>query len=313
MNKYIPVYTITLAAFFTFALFTSYTSDKGNSTPQNNNNTNTTPAHTLPQIIKAVDLNKGFSFAGEDVPMDNFDARERLDRELTVNSYRHSATIQYIKLANRYFPYIERELARNGMPDDFKYLAVAESGLRNAISPAGAKGIWQFMSGTGRDYGLEINKEIDERYHLEKSTAAAIKYLKRLKDRHGKWTLAAAAYNMGSSGLSRDLSDQREDDYYDLNLNLETGRYIFRILALKEILSNPSDYGFHIDQADKYPPLDDYYTVDVNTVVSSWGDFASEYGISYRMLKVYNPWIMSSSFRNVSGNKTYKIKIPKRK
>lgn len=312
MNKYLPLYTLILASFMTFVLFTSYTDDKKATTASSTEASTTVASGSLPQIIKSVNLNKSFSFAGEDVPMDNFDARERLDRELTVNSYRHSATIQYIKLANRYFPYIERELAKNGMPDDIKYLAVAESGLRHAVSPAGAKGLWQFMKGTGKDYDLEINSEIDERYHVEKSTAAAIKYLKKLKNRHGKWTLAAAAYNMGSAGLSRDMSSQGEEDYYDLNLNQETGRYVFRILALKEILSNPSEFGFLIDQESKYPPLDQYYTVDVNKIVPSWGKFAEEYGISYRMLKVYNPWIISSSLKNVSGTKTYKVKIPKR-
>jgi len=311
MNKYIPIYTLTLAAFLTFALFTSYT--EGETEPTKDANHSTNHSTYLPQIIKAVNLNKSFSFAGEAVPMDNFDAKERLDRELTVNSYRHSATIQYIKLAHRFFPYIERKLAENGMPDDIKYLAVAESGLRNAVSPAGAKGIWQFMKGTGKDYGLEINSEIDERYHLEKSTEAAITYLRKLKNRFGSWTLAAAAYNMGAAGLSGDLSEQREEDYYDLNLNQETGRYVFRILALKEILSNPSEYGFQIDDSEKYPPLDDFYHVDVNHIVSSWGGFAEEYGVSYRMLKVYNPWIVSSALRNVSGKKTYKVKIPKRK
>lgn len=315
MNKYIPIYSIVVAAFLTFALFSSYTNDSKSTQKSTDKTTTTTSSNTsgtLPQVIRSIDLNKSFSFAGEHVPTENFDVEERLDRELTVNSYRHSATIQYIKLAARYFPYIEEQLALNEVPDDFKYLAVAESGLRNAVSPAGARGIWQFMKATGKEKGLEINSEIDERYHLEKSTAAAIKYLKQLKNRHGSWTLAAAAYNMGSSGLSRDLSAQKQQDYYDLNLNMETGRYVFRIVALKEILSNPTNYGFQIDESEKYPPLSGFYTVDVKNVVSNWGDFAKKNGITYRMLKLYNPWIISSSLKNVSGKKTYKVKIPSR-
>ena len=212
----------------------------------------------------------------------------------------------------RYFPIMEPILKEHGIPDDFKYLAVAESNLSNASSPAGAKGFWQFMKGTGKDYGLEINSEVDERYHLEKSTKAACKFLNKLKDRHGTWALAAAAYNSGSSRVSGNLKSQKETSYYDLNMNQETSRYLFRIIALKEILSNPANFGFQLNSEDLYPPLTDYSIVDFNEPVPSWADFAKQYGISYRMLKVYNPWILDSSFRNVSGSKTYGVKIPRK-
>ena len=313
MQKYLPIYTLVLASFLTLAIFSSYSNTtsqekQATSTPQ----TSDSSTKTLPQVIHSIDMNKEYTFAGERVPTENFDVKERLDRELTVNSYRHSATVQYIKLANRFFPIIEPILAQNGIPDDFKYLAVAESGLRNAISPAGAKGLWQFMKGTGKDYGLEINSEVDERYHLEKSTKAACKFLNKLKDRHGTWALAAAAYNSGSSRVKGNLESQKETSYYDLNMNQETSRYLFRIIALKEILSNPANFGFQLNPEDLYQPLTDFSIVDFNKPVPSWADFAKQYGISYRMLKIYNPWILDSSFKNVSGAKTYGVKIPRK-
>jgi len=314
MQKYLPIYSLVLASFLTLAIFSS--SSNSNTAGQEKEPAPTSQAsdnsvNILPQIIHSIDMNKVYTFAGERVPTENFDVKERLDRELTVNSYRHSATIQYIKLAHRYFPVIEPILAKYEIPNDFKYLAVAESGLRNAISSAGAKGLWQFMKGTGRDYGLEINSEVDERYHLEKSTKAACKFLKKLKERHGTWALAAAAYNSGSSRVKGNLESQKETSYYDLNMNQETSRYLFRIIALKEILSNPSDFGFQISDENKYQPLTDFSIVDFNKPVPSWADFAKQYGITYRMLKVYNPWILDSSFRNVSGSKTYGVKIPR--
>ena len=257
-------------------------------------------------------MNKSFNFAGEELPMKDFDVRERLEKQIIRYSYYHSATLMNLKRTGRFFPVIEKILAENGLPTDLKFLAVAESDLTNATSPAGAKGYWQFMSATGREYGLEINKDIDERMHLEKSTRAACKYLKKLKERHGSWAMAAAAYNMGSTRLKRESAAQRSNNYFDLNLNQETGAYIFRIVALKEILSNPSTYGFYLEPEDFYQPLDNYSVVVQNTTVENLGDFAAKYGISYRQLKVYNPWLKSSKLPNAS-RREYKIRIPRPK
>ncbi|MEL7119574.1 MAG: lytic transglycosylase domain-containing protein [Bacteroidota bacterium] len=268
------------------------------------------PEKNIPQIVKGPDLNKDFIFAGEKLPMDNFDVRERLDRELSVNTYWHSSTLLNIKKASRFFPVIERILKENGLPGDLKYLAVAESNLSNAVSPAGAKGFWQFMRPSAQQYKLEVNSEVDERYHLEKATQAACKYFKYLKDRFGTWTMAAAAYNVGPTKLARDIEIQRADTYFDLNLNQETSRYVFRLIAIKEILENPSDFGFYLDKDDYYPPLDDYRILKVNTAISNWGDFAKEQGISYRQLKIYNPWLIDSKLTN-RYKKTYEVKIPK--
>ena len=265
---------------------------------------------SLPQIIKSVSINKMYGFAGEVVPQDDFDAIERLDRELAVNSYYHSSTLLNIKAANRYFPTIERILAENGVPDDFKYLAVAESGLRNAVSPAGAKGYWQFLKAVGEQYGLEINGEVDERFHLEKSTLAACNMIKDYYRKFGNWTTAAGAYNMGIGNMSKMLDEQNAKSYYELNVNEETSRYIFRIIAIKEVLSNPQGFGFYLEDNQLYEPLD-YVNVNIIESVSSWGEFAEKYGTSYRHLKVYNPWLISKGL-TYSGNKEYQIRIPKK-
>ena len=299
----ISYYSIAVAAFLTFALFASYTSSDGSPIED-------AEVDKLPQMIKPVSLNKAFDFAGESVPMENFDARERLDRELTENSYRHGRNMLNLKKAKRYFPYIEKILAQYGVPDDFKYVAVAESDLSNAVSPAGAKGFWQFMRLTAKDYGMEVSSTVDERYHLEMATEAACKHIIKLKNQFGNWTLAAAAYNMGQTRLRKDMGIQKATNFYDLNLNRETSRYIFRLLAFKEIMSNPEEYGFNLE-GEGYSPLDDYAVVEVNETIPNLGDFASKYGISYRMLKLYNPWLVSTSLANKS-RKQYFIKIPRR-
>jgi len=239
-----------------------------------------------------------------------FLSKERLDRELLRDAYWHSSTVLSIKRARRYFPTIERILAEEGVPDDMKYLAVAESNLSNAVSPSGAKGVWQFMKGTGKEYGMEVNSEIDERYHFEKATYAACTYLKKLKKKFGSWTMAAAAYNVGGNKLNKESTKQRSKSYYDLNLNQETARYVFRILAIKEIMSNPEAFGFYIDEEDKYPPLDSFYEMEVTGPVANWGDYAQQYKTSYRLLKVYNPWLVSSSLTN-KAKKKYIVKLPK--
>ncbi len=271
----------------------------------------TTVKSRLPQIIKSVSLDKTYSLAGEPFPMDNFDALERLDRELLVNSYWHSSTLLNIKSTRRYFPVIEQILALEDVPDDFKYVAVIESNLRNETSPAGAKGIWQFMKTSGRGFGLEISAEVDERYHLEKSTRAACALIKRYKERFGNWTDALGAYNMGETRFARERVNQNMKSYYDMNFGTETGRYLFRILAVKEILQNPSDYGFYIEENESlYRPLNDCIVLQVKESIPSLGQFAKEHGTTYRMLKVYNPWLISNKLTVASG-KSYDIRLPK--
>ncbi len=265
---------------------------------------------TIQQIIKPPKKKKAYYFAGEKIPIENPNIWERLDRELTVNSYYHSSTIQNIKLANRYFPVIEKILKKNKVPDDFKYLAVAESGLRNVVSKAGATGYWQIMKTLGKSLNLEIYDEVDERYDIVKSTEAACKHLLKLKEKYGTWVDAAAAYNLGMTKYSEALDLEKEKSYFNLNLNEETMRYLFRIVALKEILTHPEEYGFYIDKKDKYKPLDDFYEVKVDTTINSLGDFAHKHNVSYGVLKFYNPWLRSHKL-TVKNNK-YVIKIPKR-
>ncbi len=205
-----------------------------------------------PSKVFALDIAENYSFAGETVTLDEHDLRERMDKELLVNTYWQSNTMLMIKRSNKYFPTIERILKEEGVPDDFKYLAVIESGLENVNSPAGAKGFWQIMKTTGREMGLEVNSNVDERYHIENATRVACTYLKKAKKKLGSWTLAAASYNRGISGINRLLEKQQAETYYDLLLNSETRRYVFRILAMKEILSNPTRYGFVFEVQDLY-------------------------------------------------------------
>ena len=299
MQKFFYSFSLISGAIFTLLIFVSY-SEKPAEIKE---------THTLPQVIKAVKYNKVYTFAGEEIPSDNFDLMERLDREILVNSYWHSNTIQTMKLANRYFPVMDKVLAENGVPLDFKYLAVAESGLRNVSSPAAAKGIWQFRKLAAKEWGLEVNDQVDERYHLEKATEAACKYLKRLHSRFGNWANAAAAYNVGPTKFSKLLKAQGEAHYYDLNINQETSRYFFRLAAIKEIFENPQSYGFYLEAQDKYKPLDDYYEVVVDKSVPSWSEFSKKYGVSYRMLKIYNPWLRDTDLTVIKN--TYKVKIPK--
>lgn len=262
----------------------------------------------LPQIVKAPDLNKSFDWAGEPMPL-TADAKERLDVELLSNSYYHSSTLQYLKRAHRYFPKMESILREHGIPDDFKYLAVAESGLQHVSSAASAKGFWQFRKLAGKEYGLEINDEVDERYHLERSTIAACKYLNYLYRRFGTWTDASAAYNVGPTAYARQLKAQGEKGFYDMNLNRETSRYVFRLMAIKEIMSNHNDYGFYIDDTEKYLPLDNFYHVQVDKSVPDWGKWAREHGITYRELKRYNPWLRDSHLTVIKN--TYLVKVPR--
>lgn len=263
----------------------------------------------LPQRVRSVDLSGPFTFAGEELPMDNFDVRERLDHELLRNAYFHRNTILLLKRRARYFPIIEPILAEEGVPDDLKYLAVAESGLSEATSVAGAKGVWQFMTPTGKHFGLEINQEVDERFHLEKATRAACQYLKEYHREFGDWRWVAAAYNMGGPNVRKWRERQRAETVFDLDINSETMAYLFRIVALKTILKDPAAFGYEISDDESYPALDRYHTVTVSKSIDNLGDFAKEQGTNYRMLKLYNPWLISGSLPIRAGN-SYDIRIP---
>jgi membrane-bound lytic murein transglycosylase D len=247
-------------------------------------------------------------FAGEAAPLYISDVRERFERELLVNANLDATTLLIIKRANRAFPVIEPILAKNGVPDDFKYLAVIESGLLNAVSPAGAKGVWQFMENTAKEHGMEVGSEVDERYHLEKSTEAACKYLLGAKQRFGTWTLAAASYNGGITGVGRQIDIQKVTNYYDLLLTDETARYVFRILALKEIMKNPQLYGFEILPEELYSLLP-VKKVVVDSSITDLADFAKSQGINYKILKIHNPWLRSTKLTN-PARKKYDLDIP---
>ncbi|HCS19566.1 MAG TPA: murein transglycosylase [Bacteroidetes bacterium] len=249
------------------------------------------------------------NFAGEAAHLDEVDVKERLDRELLVNTFWHSNTIIMLKRANKYFPVIEPILEKNGVPDDMKFLCMIESGLSNAISPSNAAGFWQFLASTGKRYGLEVNNEIDERFHLVKATEAACAYLKDNKARLGSWTLAAAAYNMGENGVESQLKKQGVSSYYDLHLNDETARYLFRILAAKEIYTRQADYGFLIEEEALYNPVQTR-VVTVDSTVSNWPEFALAQGTNYKHLKLLNPWIRQRSMLNKS-KKEYTVLLPK--
>ncbi|TYB77423.1 lytic transglycosylase domain-containing protein [Bizionia gelidisalsuginis] len=259
--------------------------------------------------VYALQVPEKLDFAGEALPLHNPDILERIDRELLVNTYWQSNGLLMFKRAKKYFPIIEPILKKNGIPEDFKYLAVIESGLTNARSPAGASGFWQIMAATAKENGLEVNDNVDERYHLEKATEVACKYLIDSKERLGSWTLAAAAYNAGNYGISRRLEEQKVEGYYDLLLGEETGRYIFRIVALKEILSHPDTYGFNFRPKDLYSAVPTY-KVKVDTVVSDFAQFSKDLGLNYKLLKIHNPWLRESNLNNRS-NKLYYLDIPR--
>ena len=260
--------------------------------------------------VYALQIPSDLNFAGEPMPLNDPDIYERMDRELLVNTYWQSNGLLMFKRASKYFPIIEPILKKHGIPEDFKYLAVIESGLTNAVSPAGATGVWQIMPATGRENGLEVNDNVDERYHLEKATEVACKYFKKSKEDLGSWTLAAAAYNAGNAGISRRLKEQNVTDYYDLLLGEETGRYVFRIVALKEILSNPNKYGFNFREKDLYNNVPTFQ-VEVDTAVTDFTKFAEKYGINYKILKLHNPWLREPKLNNKS-RKLYHIDIPEK-
>lgn len=260
--------------------------------------------------VYALPMPQDLEFAGEPVPLEDPDVYERMDRELLVNTYWQSNTLLLLKRAHKYFPIIEPILKEKGVPDDLKYVAVIESSLTNAVSPAGARGFWQFMESTGEEYGLEINDNVDERYNLEKATRVAADYFKKSYERFGSWTLAAAAYNAGNYGIDRQRERQEVEDYYDLLLGEETGRYVFRILALKEIMENPDKYGFNFREKDLYSDVPSY-KVKVDTPVTDFAEFAKKFDINYKILKIHNPWLREAHLNNRS-RKEYLIELPEK-
>ena len=247
-------------------------------------------------------------FAGEEVPTFMADVQERLDKEMITNMNYHTNTTLVIKRANKVFPVIEPILAKYGVPDDFKYLAVIESSLVNAVSPAGARGVWQFMPATAKEKGMEVSDEVDERYHLEKSTEAACKYLLSAKEKFGSWTLAAASYNGGMNGITKKMEEQGVDNYYDLLLTEETSRYVFRILALKEIMSKSERYGFKIPNEALYYPIPTK-KIMIDTTITDLAKFAKTQGVNYKILKIHNPWLRDKKLTVTTGKK-YEIEIP---
>ena len=248
------------------------------------------------------------SFAGEEVPLDLYYVREAFEREIMANTFMHSTTIMMFKRANRWFPVIEPILKKNGIPDDFKFLAIAESNLVNVVSPAGAEGYWQFIKTTGQKYGLEINEKVDERYNMEKATQAACEYFRDAYLKFNSWTLVAASYNRGLDGLQKALDFQKVSNYYDLYLNDETSRYIFRIMAIREVYSHPVMYGFYLRAHDFYPQIP-VRLVTIDTGIGNLPAFARTMGINYRIIRELNPWIKNYILPNTS-KKSYIFKVP---
>ena len=258
--------------------------------------------------VYALKIPDTVDFAGEKIPLTSPDLRERMDRELLVNTYWQSNTLLLIKRANKFFPKIEQILKNEEIPDDFKYLTLIESGLQNVTSPSGAKGFWQIMRNTGIEMGLEINSNVDERYNLSLSTKTACKYIKKAKNKFGTWTLAAASYNRGISGIQKNLNFQEVNNYFDLRLGSESSRYIFRILAIKEIIENPVKYGFIFDKIDLYNEIP-VRNISVDTPIVSLSKFAKQFKINYKILKIHNSWLRQNHLNNRSRKK-YNIEIP---
>jgi len=263
--------------------------------------------NTMLKITSPV-LPSYISFSDEETPLDIFYVKESLDREMLVNSYWHSSTILLLKRANRWFPVIDPILEENNIPEDFKYLALIESGFTKAVSARGAAGFWQFMEKTAREYKLEVNSNVDERYNVEKSTKAACQYFLDRYEEYQNWTLVAASYNAGKRRISESLEKQQADSYYDLYLNEETSRYIYRILAIKTIYEDPEMYGFQLSERDLYQELQ-FTEIEVDKPINDLVAFAQQYGMNYKLLKELNPWLRAGYLQNNSG-KQYFIKVP---
>lgn len=262
-----------------------------------------------PNGYRPFPLPETMTFAGEPVPLEIPDVAERLDRELQSTAYFHSNTLLALKRLQRHLPELERLLRENGLHSDFKYLALAESLLSNATSPKGAVGVWQLMPTTAKALKLTINDEVDERYHFEKSTIAACKHLKYGFTKFGSWTSAAASYNRGVGGLETAFKTQKVKSYYDLFLNDETSRYLFRILALKEVIENPARYGFSLMQADAYA-IAPTRPLTITNTIADLPQFALEQGINYKTLRLHNPWLRSYKLTINDTALQYTLQIP---
>lgn len=299
-KKYSYFFIFSILVFFLLFVSSSYLNTSDNIHQQGFNT-----KYNVYSVLKPADL----KFANEKVPNISHDVWERLDKELLKNIYWQSNTMLYFKRANKYFPIIEDILAKNNIPDDFKYLALIESGFEYTVSPSGAAGFWQIMRGTAREYGLEVNYAIDERYNLKKSTEAACKYLKKAYQEFGSWTMAAAAYNMGINGVRGNIKKQGTNNYFNLHLNDETSRYVFRIIVIKEIMENPRKYGFVFRESDLYTYAETKQ-VRIDSTIADLYLFAREQNINYKILKKYNPWLRISKLPDES-RRIYFIEIPK--
>lgn len=259
--------------------------------------------HAQPEVPQSV------VFCDKKIDLTRFDRYERMDRELLAFTYMHSTSIQMIKKANRYFPIVEPILKEEGVPEDFKYLMVIESNLNpNARSAAGAAGLWQFMKTTGREYGLEVNDNIDERYHVEKATRAACKYLKDAYAKYNDWVAVAASYNAGQARISTQLEKQFTDDALDLYLVEETARYVYRIIAAKIMFANPAQFGFILKASDLYVPIP-YKEITITNEIGNLAQWAKNQGTTYALLKNLNPWLRQDFLQNRT-HRTYVLKIP---
>ena len=287
-----------------FAIKSNNDSKSAPSTPPSIENA----ATGLKAVVTSLPIPNDLNFAGEPVPLDEQEVLERVDREFLVNTYWQSNALLLMKRSQKYFPVMRPILDFYGIPEDFLYLAVAESGLESLRSPAGAAGFWQLMKGTAKDYSLEVNNNVDERYHVEKATEVACKYILKAKEKFGSWTLAAAAYNAGNRGIYRQLEKQQATNYYDLLLGQETGRYVFRILALKTIMNDPISYGFVLNDIDYYK-LTPTKQIEIDKPLKNLSDFARSHGISYKILKRHNSWLRQGHLNNRSRKK-YQIEIP---
>ncbi|AOR29405.1 murein transglycosylase [Formosa sp. Hel1_33_131] len=297
-NIFFTIGTLSLIGFLVLAFTSQPVLEDGHDTLENDYN------------VYALEIPEALDFSGEALPIHTPDIRERIDRELLVNTYWQSNGLLLFKRSHRYFPVIEPILKSYGIPDDFKYLALIESGLQNVTSPAGAKGFWQIMEPTGKEYGLEINDNVDERYHLELSTHVACNYFLKAKEKFGNWTLAAAAYNAGIRGIANQLEKQQVSGYYDLLLGEETGRYVFRAVALKEIIEHPKKYGYNFSESDLYAPIPTS-TIQLDTAVTNFVQFANKLGLNYKQLKLHNPWLREG-FLNNKSRKVYTLEIPEK-
>ena len=259
------------------------------------------------QTVSPVTIEGDLFFCGERVPLEDPEVKERLERELQLNTYWHSNTLMAMKMANRYFGDLDKILLENGVPTDFKYLALIESNFRNDVSPAGAVGFWQMVKATAQIYHLEVNDEVDERYNIEKSTAAACKYLLQAKNDLGNWTIAAASYNLGIAGMNQRIKDQKTNNYYDMYFNPETSRYVFRMLAMKIIFNNPKRAGFSVKEEELYQPYK-FKVVEIDSSIPNIADFAAQYNLKYKHIKMLNTWLRDANLGN-REHKKYQIKI----